>query len=158
MLKTGPIETISDLETLIRRWAHHWEVAVPLSRADVEAMFASRGFSPELNTRAYWTGSDLIAFGLVKGADPAANLGRVAIFGLVDPSHRHHGIGRSLLAWQVERAAELLVETTPGESREIKVIGDAGVDEHSRLYLRYGFRRRRATSHSEHPVYVLILP
>lgn len=155
-MRPASSDTVSEVLGLIRRWATHWQVEPPMTRARMTRVFASPGFNPFLDTRAQWDNDRLIAFGLVEHTPPTSSQDEVLIFGLVDPSYRHNGIGRSLLAWQVGRARELLAESEPRSRREVRVVTSADVANHRRLYVRYGFHPR--PGESGQTVYVLNLP
>lgn len=82
---------------------------------------------------------DVRAWGLVETRGEPADLDRVWVWGGVHPDHRGTGLGRELLAWQVDRAGAVHRATWPDVPgvAEAMVPGDA--PGHERLFTRMGF-------------------
>ncbi len=66
-------------------------------------------------------------------------LERCYLFGAVDPAHRGRGIGRTLMAWGIERATEQLRSSTSALPKVIRVDALAERDDTHRLFGRMGF-------------------
>lgn len=77
-----------ELDDLSDEWESVW------SHPDTDAVFV-------------WDGPLLVAFGWLKTQVGVRKVHRIACWGGVRPSHRGHGIGRALLAWQLQRASEI---------------------------------------------------
>jgi mycothiol synthase len=83
------------------------------------------------------------AFGLVLVRPGESAERRVHLWGAVDPLRRGRGIGREVLRWQLDRAAERRVDAPPGLAvRAYAAAQDAEVAT-VRLYQRSGFERVR---------------
>lgn len=83
------------------------------------------------------------AWGLVETFGSASDPYRVTIWGGVHPDHRGRGLGRELLAWQVERAGEVRRALAP----EAAGVAEAGVPDSApateALMARAGFAATR---------------
>ena len=69
------------------------------------------------------------AWGLVETRGEPVELDRVWAWGGVHPAHRGTGLGRELLAWQVDRAGAVHRATWPDVPGVAEVFARAGVDE-----------------------------
>lgn len=89
------------------------------------------------------TGGTAVAWGLDIMPPAPATIERVILFGGVDPAHRGRGIGRRLMAWQRDRALQLLA----GSDRSLPawVLSHAPdvAPEHGALLRRLGFDAAR---------------
>ncbi|NJC72885.1 GNAT family N-acetyltransferase [Planosporangium thailandense] len=92
---------------------------------------------------------DLVAVGLVF-APPGAG-SRVDLMGCVHPRWRGRGIGRDLLGWELDRAAEVHRAAGAGTAWEAQVDTAAGNDSADRLYRRFGFSPVRYWFHMVAP-------
>lgn len=70
---------------------------------------------------------------------PPAGGGRVELIGGVHPDRRGAGIGRQLLAWQLDRAAARHAEVAPGAEWLAQVAVGVADTSAIRLYERFGF-------------------
>jgi mycothiol synthase len=92
------------------------------------------------------------AFGIVLVRPGEADERRVHLWGAVDPAWRGRGIGRELLRWQLDRAAERRADAPPGVP--VRAYGGAQDRETAtvRLYERTGFERVRYFSVMRRPL------
>jgi mycothiol synthase len=74
----------------------------------VEDDFTAPFVDLELDTRGYWLDDRLVAYGLIWHRPSGEREERAHLQGVVDPDWRGQGIGRHLLAWELERAKESL--------------------------------------------------
>ncbi|MDO5065731.1 MAG: GNAT family N-acetyltransferase [Propionibacteriaceae bacterium] len=81
----------------------------------------------------------------------------VHLFGAVHPTHRHQGIGVSLLRWQVEHATRWRDATHPGEELRLRCVveGQQGLEQ---LLLHRGFTITRCLIDMTRPIHPLPLP
>ena len=79
------------------------------------------------------------AWGLVETRGKPADLDRVWVWGGVHPAHRGTGLGRALLAWQVDRAGAVHGATWPDVPGVAEVFARDGATSHERLFRRLGF-------------------
>ncbi len=84
-----------------------------------------------------------VAWGLVVAPPDPESLVRVILFGGVDASHRGRGIGRRLLAWQHERAREMLAGSELALPAWVLSYAADRAPEHGQLLLRAGFEPAR---------------
>jgi len=82
---------------------------------------------------------DIRAWGLVETRGEPAELDRVWVWGGVHPDHRGRGLGRELLAWQVERAGAVHRATWPDRPGVAEAMAPGGSSGHERLFARMGF-------------------
>jgi mycothiol synthase len=110
--------------------------------AEIEEVVNNEVRDPQEDTRIV-TDADgrIVAVGMVplppEGGD------RLELIGGVHPDRRGAGLGRELLAWQLERAAARRAEVAPDAPWQAQVIaGDADVTA-ARLFERFGFAAAR---------------
>lgn len=138
-LELAPVseDDVEAVHSLCRRWEVHWDIPEVTS---VEVV-RSKLFAPEVDlsvdSRAVWIEGRLVAFGLVDHAPSGERLERAHLEGMVDPEYRGLGIGRRLLAWQIERAAEKLRECDPRIPWYVRTQQYEWVDDSQRLYRRF---------------------
>jgi ribosomal protein S18 acetylase RimI-like enzyme len=82
-------------------------------------------------------GGELAGAGIV--ATPPAGGYRVDLYGGVDPSFVGRGIGRAVLGWQIERAAEIHKAVAPDAEWTLEVAMNLADGRAIRLYERLGF-------------------
>ncbi|MBI4884881.1 MAG: GNAT family N-acetyltransferase, partial [Actinobacteria bacterium] len=80
---------------------------------------------------------------------------RCYLFGSVHPEHRGRGIGQSLMAWGIARAATLLASSQNDLPSYIRVELADGVESGRRLFDRLGFRKVRVNEELLRPLYEL---
>lgn len=83
----------------------------------------------------------LVAAGSV--GSPSAGGTRARLDGGVHPGHRGRGIGRVLLAWQIDRAAALRAQQAPQAAWTLLAGASVADDSAARLLNRFGFRAVR---------------
>jgi len=93
------------------------------------------------------------AFGVVLVRPGEAAERRVHLWGSVDPAWRGRGVGRELLRWQLDRAAERRADA-PHEGRPVRAYAGAKDSEAAtvRLYERAGFEKVRYFSVMKRPL------
>lgn len=123
---------------LTRRWETHWEVPVAISEAEIGDEFDHPHLIPDLDTRGVWVDGRLAAFGAVFHTPSGERQERVFLVGRVAPDMRGNGIGRSLLAWQIERATEKLRMCDPAIPWYMRTQEWDWIDDALRLHRRFG--------------------
>ncbi len=93
-----------------------------------------------------------VAWGLVVAPPEPESLVRVMLFGGVDPAHRGHGIGRSLLAWQHARAQQMLADSELALPAWVMSYAADLAPEHGRLLQHVGFEPARYFTTLECPL------
>ena len=137
------LDDVAAIHDLIRRWESHWEVPLATSVDEVAEDLADPHLHPALDTRAVWAGRRLAAFGTVRHTPSGERLERVFVGGYVDPEMRGNGLGRRLLAWQIERATEKLRECDPSLPWFIRTHEWDWIDDALHLHRRFGFETVR---------------
>lgn len=84
-----------------------------------------------------------VAYGLVTMPPDPESLVRVHLAGGVDPSHRGRGVGRVLLAWQHDRARQLLASSDLALPAWVMSYAAEIAPEHGALLAREGFEIAR---------------
>jgi len=97
---------------------------------------------PELETRLLFDEAGTLAAAAIVSTPPAGGF-RVDLFGGVLPAWRGRGIGRELLSWQLERAAELHRAVAPEAEWEVEVGVLVDDDSANRLFKRLGLQPAR---------------
>ncbi|MEU0555571.1 GNAT family N-acetyltransferase [Dactylosporangium sp. NPDC006015] len=110
--------------------------------AEIEDCVDNEVRDAALDTRVVTDGAGrLVAVALVplppEGGD------RLELIGGVHPDRRGAGLGRELLAWQLERAAARHAELAPDAPWQAQVIAGDGDPSPTRLYERFGFTPSR---------------
>lgn len=131
-------EDVDAIHGLFRRWETHWEVPMATSAEEILDDLTGPDMVPELDVRGVWSGDRLVAVGAVYHSPSGVRQERVFLQGRVDPACRGCGLGRRLLAWQVERAAEKLRECDPSLPWFVRTNEFEWVTEAHHLYARFG--------------------
>lgn len=76
---------------------------------------------PERDARMVWDGGELVAFGWMRTIPGEREAHRLDLWGGVRPDRRGQGLGRQLLAWQLERARQVAPTLPAGPSVRIEV-------------------------------------
>ncbi len=136
-------DDIDAVHDLVRRWEIHWNVPLVTPRSEIVEDFESPGFVPELDSRGVWSGDRLLAMGSVSHIESGIRLERAIVTGRVDPLTRGIGLGRRLLAWQIERAAERLRQCDPVIPWYIRAYEWEWIEDTHRLHRRLGLEAVR---------------
>lgn len=123
---------------LVRRWEVHWKTPIVTPREEIAEDLDHPHVRPELDTRGVWSGDKLVAYGVVQHTPSGTRLERVFAAGKVDPEVCGTGIGRHLLAWQIERAAELLRRCDPSLPWFVRTYEWEWIESAHHLYARMG--------------------
>lgn len=142
LVATSP-DDAEAIHRLYRRWERYWNAPLVTSVDEVHELLTEPHLDPPLDTRAVWHEGEIVAFGEVSHTPSGARLERVFVQGRVDPSLRGCGIGRRLLAWQIERAVERLRTCDPDLPWYVRVSEWEWIDDAHHLYGRFGFRPAR---------------
>lgn len=134
-LAVGDVDAIADLQ---ERWEEHWGVPFRTVRDEILEDFRYPGFEPALDSRGVWHDGRLVAVGTVHHRVSGARLERATVTGRVDPAMAGLGIGRRLLAWQVERAVERLRQCDPSLPWFVRAYEWDWIEPAHHLYARLG--------------------
>lgn len=139
LIPLGPdhVDAIADLQ---RRWEEHWKVPFVTTADEIREDFEYPHFNPDLDSRGVWHEGRLVAYGTVHHAPSGTRLERAIVTGKVDPAMCGLGIGRRLLAWQVERAVERLRECDPSIPWFVRAYEWEWIEPAHHLYDRLGLR------------------
>lgn len=125
---------------LMRRRELHWELPIVTTLEEIDREFDDPHLVPELDYRGVRSGGRLVAAGAVMHSPSGVRLEKTFIRGAVDPEFRGIGIGRRLLAWQIERSTDLLRLCDPALPRYIRAYEWDFMDDAHHLYRRFGLR------------------
>ncbi|MER3390305.1 MAG: GNAT family N-acetyltransferase [Microcella sp.] len=84
-----------------------------------------------------------VAYGLVSMPPDPESIVRVTLAGGVDPAHRSRGLGRRLLAWQHDRARQMLASCDLALPAWVMSYAPDAAPEHGALLQRAGFEPAR---------------
>lgn len=132
------LDHIDALHALVRRWEAHWGVPLATPPEEISEWLTDPHLDPDLDTRGVWSDTRLVACGFVQHQPSGVRQERAFVTGRVDPDMRGVGIGRRLLAWQIERAVERLRERDPSLPRFVRAYEWEWIEDAHRLYARYG--------------------
>jgi GNAT superfamily N-acetyltransferase len=93
----------------------------------------------EVDTRGYWLEGRMVGYGMVWHRPSGEREERALLYGAVDPDLRGQGIGRDILAWQVERGSESLAGSDPSLPWYLRTAEFEWIEDNHRLYRRFGF-------------------
>lgn len=131
-------EDIDAIHGLFRRWEAHWEVPMATSAEEIHDNLTGPHLMPDLDVRGIWSGDRLVAVGAVYHSPSGVRQERVFLEGRVDPACRGCGLGRRLLAWQVERGVEKLRACDPSLPWFVRTNEYEWVTDAHHLYTRFG--------------------
>lgn len=92
-----------------------------LDAADVARELDHPGVDLHRDSLAVLDGDRLVAFGVVVGTAQPRDVHHVRLWGEVHPQWRRRGIGRELLAWQLDRGAALHGERHPSRAAQLEL-------------------------------------
>lgn len=100
-------------------------------------LFPSEGDAAR-DTRVFEVDGTPVAFGVVEFSAEDGDHRRAVLYGEVDPPHRGRGIGRELLAWQLDRATERIGGADQPRPAFARVYRGADEPKADRLMARFG--------------------
>ncbi|SDG96628.1 GNAT family N-acetyltransferase [Klenkia brasiliensis] len=112
---------------------HHWDAA------DLEEYWFAPFVEPDRDTRVVLDGTDVVAVGTTIAPPTFRDAYGVHLDGSVHPDRRGQGIGRALLAWQLDRGRQVHAERQPAAPARLTVLGLASVVCQEGLLRRAGF-------------------
>lgn len=142
LVPLGP-EDVESIHHLYRRWERHWNIPFMTSPEEILEYLAAPDLVPDLDVRGVWSGDRLAAVGVVSHTRSGTRLEKAFLEGRVDPACRGSGIGRRLLAWQIERAVEKLRECDPSLPWYVRTEEYEWVTDAHHLYARFGLKATR---------------
>jgi len=116
---------------------HHWDAD------DLAEYWFAPFVETARDTRVVLDGADVVAVGAVVAPPTFRDAYGVHLDGTVHPDRRGEGIGRALLAWQVERGRQVHAERQPTAPARLTVLGLASVTGLEGLLRRAGFEAVR---------------
>lgn len=132
------LEDIDAALDLLGRWERRWKVPFLTSRDEIVEGFEHPYFTPALDGRGVWHDGRLVAYGTVHHTPSGVRQERAFVAGHVDPELCGIGIGRRLLAWQIERAVERLRECDPALPWYVRAYEWEWIEDAHHLYVRFG--------------------
>jgi GNAT superfamily N-acetyltransferase len=128
-----------EVAALMNRYEQFWKLPLLTPAQEVIDDLEEPFLDPDLDTRGYWLDGALVACGMVHHRPSGEREERAILRGMVDPDYRGQGIGRHLLAWEVERGTESLAECNPEIPWYLRVAEFDWIEDNQRLYRRFGF-------------------
>lgn len=136
----------ADLAPIHRVVLAEYAVDAPESRPsqdDVDNVFWTSGLDPATDALvAYDASGQVIAYGLVMLHPVQESLARVWLVGAVDPEYRSRGIGRRILAWQLDRSRQKLAGIDADVPAHVELNGRRGSSKLA-LAARFGMEPTR---------------
>lgn len=132
------ISDVPELTGLMNSFERFWDVPIATSQGQVEDDLTAPFIDLALDTRGYWLDDTLVAYGLVWHRPSGERQERAYLQGMVDPGLRGQGIGRHLIAWEMERAREWLSGCDPTLPWYIRADEWEWIEDAHRLYRRFG--------------------
>jgi GNAT superfamily N-acetyltransferase len=134
------LDDIPELTRLINRFERFWELPLVSSESVVEDEVTEPFVDLPFDTRGYWLEGTMVAYGFVWHRPSGERQERAYLMGLVDPDFRGQGIGRHLLAWEIDRARESLAGCDPSLPWYIRVNEWDWIEDAHRLHRRFGLK------------------
>jgi mycothiol synthase len=131
----------TDLDAVHRlnRRAEEWDrLPALMSREEFEQWLSEPHFDLASDSRVAEVEGEIVAWGRIWHQPSGAREERAYLFGAVDPARRGSGIGSALLAWQIERAGQVLRAATGELPRFIRASAYEFQNSARRLYSRHG--------------------
>lgn len=132
------LDDVGEVSALVNRFERHWDLPLVTMPGHVEDDLTAPFVDPALDTRGYWLDDRLVAYGLIWHRPSGEREERAHLQGVVDPDWRGQGIGRHLLAWQLERAKKSLSARDPALPWFIRTDEWDWIDDAHHLYRRFG--------------------
>ncbi len=139
------VELLAAIEVVDRRG----EVLDP---QDLEDEWASVNAHPSTDATFVWDGDDLVAFGWLRSMPGERKHHRVWCWGGVHPDRRGTGIGRQVLAWQLEQARAVAHRMDLALPTDVQLEALDTMHELARLARRLGFEPVRRFLEVARPV------
>ncbi|MGV3732373.1 MAG: GNAT family N-acetyltransferase [Microcella sp.] len=140
-LSVDDAATLAELQERISRRDHPtWSESVDELQEELEHSWVDPARAGLLAVDADGTA---VGWGLVVLPPDPESLVRVILFGGVDPAHRGRGVGRRLLAWQRDRARQLLAASPLALPAWVLGYAPDRSPEHGALLQRLGFEAVR---------------
>jgi ribosomal protein S18 acetylase RimI-like enzyme len=128
------------IHTLIRKSEIHDREPLVTPLEEIVELFDDPHLDPAQDARLGFVDGRAVAWGWVWNHPSGERLERAFLFGTVDPDQRGQGIGRSLFAWQLDRARSILNSYDQDLPRFIRTSAwDWLIDAHH-LYEHFGLR------------------
>ncbi|HSJ84430.1 MAG TPA: GNAT family N-acetyltransferase [Acidimicrobiia bacterium] len=134
------LDDIPELTRLINRFERHWQLPLVSSESVVEDEMTEPFTDLSVDTRGYWLDGKMVAYGFVWHRPSGERQERAYLMGLVDPDFRGQGIGRHLLAWEIDRARESLAGCEPSLPWYIRANEWDWIEDAHRLHRRFGLK------------------
>lgn len=145
-LSTITVREAQALHRLIGTWERFWKVPAVLSIDEiVEDFFEHPRINPAADLRVVWDGERraMIGFGKVEALPIGNELQPVHLWGVVHPHNHGQGIGRRLMGWQINRAKEILDDSSSHMEKLLRCDEFGWIESAHKLYRRYGFTEAR---------------
>ncbi len=130
----------------------HDRLPVALTLAELEEWRNDPHLDLAEDTRVLELDGRLVAWGRIWFRPSGEKDVRASLFGGVDAAHRGRGIGRAMLAWQIERANALFRAQRNELPRWIRVQAYEEQEADHRLYARLGFEQTRVNDELLRPI------
>jgi GNAT superfamily N-acetyltransferase len=137
-LRPLSIDDTEAVVAVVNRFERHWDLPLATPAAQVHDDLIAPSIDLDGDTRGCWAGASLVGWGIVWHRPSGERLERAYLQGMVDPDHAGQGVGRRLLAWQIERARLRLAERDPSLPWHIMTNEWDVVTPSHRLYRRFG--------------------
>jgi len=134
------LDDITGLTRLINRFERFWELPLVSSESVVRDEMTEPFIDLSLDTRGYWLDGTMVAYGFVWHRPSGERQERAYLMGLVDPDLRGQGIGRHVLAWEIDRARESLAGCDPSLPWYIRANEWDWIEDAHRLHRRFGLQ------------------
>ncbi len=129
------LDTINDM---VRREGKHDHHPWILAREELAEMFDEPHFVPSQDGRIALLDGQPAGWCRVWHQPSGVRLEKAHLMGTVDPPHRGRGVGAALLEWQIGRARERLLDSSPSLPRFIRTNVFEWVTGATRLFERHG--------------------
>jgi ribosomal protein S18 acetylase RimI-like enzyme len=146
------------LHALIRGIEEHDRLPVALTLEELEEWRSDPHLDLAADTRVLELDGRLVSWGRLWFRPSGEKEERAYLFGGVDGAHRGRGFGRTMLAWQVERANALFRAQRNDLPKWIRAQAYEEQEADHRLYARMGFSQIRVNDELLRPIDPLPAP